>query len=197
MKSNTAYCVLLAVTLIVWGVLIFPFLMFRELPESNFIGIPFVMIYCFILVGNTDRFMFTLRKTRKNYKNILYAADITDRADYEDICLNVTSGTAFGGFYCGDDFLYSPYGILCKWEDIWKINVEFCRCSGIRYPYRSAVIRITLNSSDVIEGAVLNRIDTTALADSLDRFEKYVKGRGTAVNIEYVDSFNSMFREEN
>lgn len=197
MKSNTAYCVFLAVTLIVFGVLIFPFLMFGELPESNLIGIPFVMMYFFILVENTDHVMFTMRRTRQNYKNILHTADSTDRTDYENICLNVKSGRAFGGFYCGGDFLYSPYGILCKWEDIWKINVEFCRCSGFRYPYRSAVIRITLNSSEVIEGAVLGRKDSTVLADSLDSFEKYVKGRGTYIDIEYSGSFDSLFREEN
>ena len=190
MKSNTAYCVFLAVTLIFWDVLIFPLIMLRGLPKSNPISLLFVIIYLIILAANTDYFMYTLRKTRKNYKNILYTADNMDRTDYEDICLNVTSGAAFGGFYCGDDFLYSPFGILCKWEDIWKINVELCS-------YKSAVIRITLSSSEVTEGAMFRRKDIIALSDSLDDFEQYVKGKGTAINIEYVNSVNSIFREEN
>ena len=195
MKAGMAYCVCDAAVLVIYSIIIFPlFFLTRGAYEAGLIFLPFLMMYLLIIFINTNNIMYVSRTVRKNYNALLYISDNKGKSDYEDICLNAASGTAFGVFYCSDDLLYSPFGILCKWEDIWKIEVKLIRCKGIKYPYRAIEIRIILNSSEVLEGTVIPRKDIIALARSLDSFKKYVKGRGTAITEETV--YNQVFLGE-
>lgn len=62
------------------------------------------------------RYGFTIiSKARANYGNIEQRAH--DMSDEE--CRKMSACAKFGAIYCGSEWLFSPFGVLCRWEDIW------------------------------------------------------------------------------
>lgn len=125
-----------------------------------------------------------ISKARANYGNIEQRAH--DMSDEE--CRKMSACAKFGAIYCGSEWLFSPFGVLCRWEDIWGINAEFFYPKG-RYqthPYKWIVIRISLKNGEIIEGTVLGKEDILAVNDSFDGFIKYGEGKGIAISRKFV-----------
>ncbi len=136
----------------------------------------------------------TVTAARKNYRSIVGITGITEKADimgegdFSQAALDVSKAQCLGGFYCGGEWLYSPYGLLCKWEDAVGIEAEifYGMPHAGRKSFARAVIAVSLKNGGIVKGTVLLAKDLTALNEGFDGFEKYAESRGVSVSRKFT-----------
>ncbi|MDE7294599.1 MAG: hypothetical protein K2N72_09275 [Oscillospiraceae bacterium] len=130
----------------------------------------------------------TIRTARKNYRSITEKADLMGEADYSKAALDVSKAQRLGGFYCGGEWLYSPYGLLCKWEETVGIEAEIfygMPHSGHK-SFARAVIAVSLKNGGIAKGTVLVAKDLTALNEGFDGFAKYAESNRVSVSRKFT-----------
>lgn len=131
----------------------------------------------------------TIRTARKNYRSITEKADLMGEEDYFQAALDVSKAQCLGGFYCGVEWLYSPYGLLCKWEETVGIEAEifYGMPHAGHKSFARAVILVSLKNSGIVKRTVLLAKDLTTLNEGFDGFAKYAESRGISVNRKFTE----------
>ena len=130
----------------------------------------------------------TVTAARKNYRSITEKADLMGEADYSQATLDVSKAQCLGGFYCGGEWLYSPYGLLCKWEETVGIEAEifYGMPHAGHKPFERAVIAVSLKNGGIVKGTVLLAKDLIALNEDFDGFAKYAESNGISVSRKFT-----------
>lgn len=182
MVNGVVFLIVYAVLAVILALLSLIFIII----SGEFVG-SVVLIFLFVWVlGNGIRPILT---ARRHYRSIVERSTALGKEDYWKVCFDITQRTENPGhFYCGNEWLYSPFGILCRWEDICEINSDFFY-GNTRYdihPYKRIVFRIVLKNGEVINSTVTDGRDIRAVNEGFDGFADFAKTKGIAISRKFI-----------
>lgn len=162
--------------LIAWTTTVcLPFILI-ELPMGDYTTVALwgVLTLVFLALGMINR-----HKARKILDRITDIARHMGKQEYYRACDDLSRGEEMGGIFCGEEYLFSPSGLLCRWVETGAVQVIFHNTftrSGL-YAYD----RITVKVSPADGSAEMTRIELTESEDirlfseKADRFSELVR----------------------
>lgn len=123
--------------------------------------------------------MIERHKAKKTLDRITDIARHMGKQEYYRACDDLSRGEEMGGIFCGEEYPFSPSGLLCRWVETGAVQVIFHNTftrSGL-YAYD----RITVKVSPADGSAEMTRIELTEAEDirlfseKADRFSELVR----------------------
>lgn len=115
----------------------------------------------------------TVRSAREIYNNILQRTEKMDMAEYAQVCKEAEeAGEIFGGFYFGEDHLYSPFGMIVAWDRIRAVKAEFVYAvkKWETRPYSRITVSVTLSDGGEVSAVIRGSRAVTAFSSGIDEF---------------------------
>ncbi|MDE6591698.1 MAG: hypothetical protein K2K57_01360 [Oscillospiraceae bacterium] len=158
-------------------------------PASVLMTVVIIAVLCLIVVAiGHESTVGLIIRARQVYESIARKVGTMSREEYISSCGDLAKGICLGGIYCGREWLFSPYGMLYRWQDIRAVKMKFYYGHG-RYeqtPFKSAKIMILLADNSVERLDVLRKEDILALNDSFDNFAVFAGGMGIKTERKFV-----------
>ncbi len=177
MTADGIYCSVLfcAVSMPILFILILPtnYWNYMSTPASVLMTVVMTAVFCLIVVaiGHNSTVGLIIR-ARQGYESIARKAVTMSKDEYISVCGDLAKGVCLGGIYCGSEWLFSPYGMLYRWQDIKAVSMKFYYGHS-RYeqtPFKSAKVMILLADNSVERLYVMRKEDILTLNDSFDNF---------------------------
>lgn len=122
------------------------------------------------------------------YQKISDRAERCGQDEYISACSDLSNGANLGGIYCGREWIYSPHGLLYRWDEVQVIAVKFFFAGGYRdsRTFRLAVIHIRLNTDETVKFEIVRDDEIVTFNDSFDDFAELAKSRRIAVSRKFT-----------
>lgn len=124
---------------------------------------------------------------RRAYIMIARAALEADGKAYSSACDDVSGGKRFGELYCGREWLFSPLGLLYRWQYIKGISVKLCYGRGWRdqNPFRLGEITVLLSDGSRETVTVSDRKELIHLNETFAEFAAFAGEMGVRAEIKF------------
>ncbi|MCM1522940.1 MAG: hypothetical protein NC120_00625 [Ruminococcus sp.] len=104
--------------------------------------------YVILMIPLLRQAFMRIKDARRVYDFLENTVRDMDGEEYGAACAEITeTRKSFGGFYLGENYLYSPFGLLVKWQDIKGVTAEFVygRYFAGERSYRMVIVTFTLS----------------------------------------------------
>ena len=131
----------------------------------------------------------TIRSARGICENIVKAAETMDKKEFEKACREAEeAGEIFGGFYFGENYLFSPFGVIIRRDSIRAVRAEFVYAvkKWEIKPFDRITVCFTLSDGEKVSAVIRGSRAVKAFNSGFDEFSNLIRAGCGDVSLDNV-----------